>query len=48
MTIGAGWYLVHEIFAAFVRMTEEDAGEQPGRGTRAVERLSVHPQAPLG
>lgn len=26
MTIGAGWYLVHEIFVALVRVTEE-AGE---------------------
>lgn len=26
MTIGAGWYLVHEIFAAFTRITEKAEG----------------------
>lgn len=26
MTIGAGWYLVHEIFVAFTRITEKAGG----------------------
>lgn len=39
MTIGAGWYLVHEIFGAFTRITEK-AGEVR-RGTHTFKRLSV-------
>lgn len=35
MTIGAGWYLVHEIFVVFTRITEkaEDVGGLKGKPT---------------
>lgn len=35
MTIGAGWYLVHEIFVVFIRITEKAWGEEGAeRGTK--------------
>lgn len=33
MTIGAGWYLVHEIFIAFTRITEKAGEVQRGELT---------------
>lgn len=39
MTIGAGWYLVHEIFAAFTRITEKAGEAQSGEPTYSKDRF---------